>query len=47
MDSLYDAIGGLPALEVAVQRFCERACELTWRSLNTSSGRIYINRRRD
>ena len=24
MDSLYDAIGGLPALEVAVQRFCER-----------------------
>jgi hemoglobin len=24
MDSLYDAIGGLPALEAAVQRFCER-----------------------
>jgi hemoglobin len=24
MDTLYDAIGGLPALEVAVQRFCER-----------------------
>jgi hemoglobin len=24
MDSLYDAIGGLPALEVAVQQFCER-----------------------
>jgi hemoglobin len=24
MDSLFDAIGGLPALEVAVQRFCER-----------------------
>ena len=24
MDSIYDAIGGLPVLEVAVQRFCER-----------------------
>jgi hemoglobin len=24
MDTLFDAIGGLPALEVAVQRFCER-----------------------